>query len=261
MLDLAYLKTFYPENLRHHELHIVREYLQYKILQIIYNSSFKHKLCFMGGTAIRIIHGTRRFSEDLDFDNLGLDGKAFEALAQHIKDTLAKEGFKIETSTKLRNAFHCDIKFLSLLFELRISGHAHQKLNIQLDTEPQRFSYEPQLTLINKFDIFQNILAIPAPILLSQKLYAILNRKRTMGRDFYDAIFLFSKTTPDLAYLKFKTGIDSWSDLRQKLSAHCDALKLDILAEDIAPFLFEPKDAQRITFFKEFIDEQIGDLA
>lgn len=72
MLELNQIESYYPEHLRVFKKNILREYLQYKILEIIYDSKFTVNLVFMGGTAIRIIHGGSRFSEDLDFDNINL---------------------------------------------------------------------------------------------------------------------------------------------------------------------------------------------
>jgi hypothetical protein len=59
----------------------------------------------------------------------------------------------------------------------------------------------------DKLDVLVGISVVPEDILLSRKFYAILKRKRAMGRDFYDAMFLAGKTKPDFRYLKDKAGI------------------------------------------------------
>ena len=82
MLDIKQIGSFYPEHIRKFKRNILREYIQYKILEIIYASEFGASLIFMGGTATHIIHGNTRFSEDLDFDNLGLGQKEFSGLAR-----------------------------------------------------------------------------------------------------------------------------------------------------------------------------------
>ena len=46
---------------------IVREYFQHVFLAELYRFSEAEKLLFKGGTALRIIYGSPRFSEDLDF--------------------------------------------------------------------------------------------------------------------------------------------------------------------------------------------------
>jgi predicted nucleotidyltransferase component of viral defense system len=44
------------------------------------NREGSENLSFIGGTAIRIVYGSQRFSEDLDFDNFGLTFEQFENL-------------------------------------------------------------------------------------------------------------------------------------------------------------------------------------
>jgi len=46
---------------------IVREYFQHVFLGELYKLSNAEKLLFKGGTALRIVYGSPRFSEDLDF--------------------------------------------------------------------------------------------------------------------------------------------------------------------------------------------------
>ena len=80
MLLIDEIEKAYPEKLRPFKRFILREYLQYKILSYIYASQYGAKLSFIGGTALRILYDNQRFSEDLDFDNLGLDKNALEDL-------------------------------------------------------------------------------------------------------------------------------------------------------------------------------------
>ena len=77
MININQIEQFYPENLRSFKRNILREYLQYKILEIIFNSGTAPKLSFIGGTSLRIVHENTRFSEDLDFDNFNLKESDF----------------------------------------------------------------------------------------------------------------------------------------------------------------------------------------
>lgn len=72
MISINQIAQYYPESLRGFKRNILREYLQYKILEIIFNSRLSPKLSFLGGTALRIVHENKRFLEDLDFDNFKL---------------------------------------------------------------------------------------------------------------------------------------------------------------------------------------------
>ena len=81
-----------------------------------------------------------------------------------------------------------------------------------------------------------------------------------MGRDFYDVIFLFSKKNPNYYYLKKKmklkeeTGIEK---IKKKLLLKCEKINFKKLAEEVKPFLFYPRDAEKIILFPDFIKTKI----
>lgn len=253
MLELRQIESFYPENLRHFKRNLLREYLQYKVLDAVFTSREGQKLVFMGGTAIHIAHGLPRFSEDLDFDNMGLAEDSFTSLADIIAKKLGKEGYAVETKTSFKGAFSADIKIVKALYDENISGHPGEKILIKLDAEPQRFEYRPDRIIINKFDVLMGINVVPADILLSQKYYAILNRKRAMGRDLYDALFLAGKTAPNFKYLKERAGIDGVADLKRALLERSAKLDLKLLARDLEQFIFSADDAKRVMLFEEYV--------
>ncbi|MBU1121298.1 MAG: nucleotidyl transferase AbiEii/AbiGii toxin family protein [Candidatus Omnitrophota bacterium] len=256
MLDVREIQSFYPAYLRGFKKNLLREYLQYKILEIIFDSEFGEKLAFMGGTAIHIVHSSVRFSEDLDFDNIDLTKKEFGVLIELIQRKLNGEGYNVEYKNVFSGAYHAYLKFTNILFENKLSGHRQEKLLIQIDMEPQRFKYQPQKALINKFDVFLRINAVSADILLAQKIVCIFRRKRTMGRDFYDAVFLMGRTKPHFGYLCQKLKIKDARDLKYKLSKACEKLDFKKLAADVEPFLFDSKDAKKVRFFAEYIKEE-----
>ena len=123
MLDIEQIASFYPERLRPFRRNLMREYLQYKILACIFRSVHGQHLSFMGGTAIRIAHGSPRFSEDLDFDNQGMDPEAFEDLSHAVGTMLELEGYAAEVRTVCRKAYRCYLKIPALLFDTGLSVH------------------------------------------------------------------------------------------------------------------------------------------
>ncbi len=258
MLDIKQIESFFPENLRPYQRNLLREYLQYKILEAIYDSPLGQKLVFMGGTAIHIIHGNARFSEDLDFDNRGLDKSDFQALISTVTTSLKRNGYRIESRIVTRTAFRSYLKFPDILYGFNISSHRNEKLNIQIDTESQMFSYEPDKFILNKFDVFQRISVVPADILLAQKLACIFLRPRLMGRDFFDVVFLLGKTEPNMDYLREKVGIKDVADLRERLITICENIESDKLARDLEPFLYDPAGAKRLHQFVEFIISRLS---
>lgn len=252
MLDLQQIKNEYSEPLQGYERAILREYLQYKILQAIFESKQASMLSFLGGTALRIVHGNSRFSEDIDLDNFGLSWQAFGELIQKVKLFLELEGFLVETSMVAKGAFHCDLRFPELLYKQGLSPLHQEKILIQLDTIAQGYTYAPEVKILNKFDVFTEIRVTPLNILLSQKIYTAINRKRPKGRDFYDITYLFSKTRPDFGFIKQKMGITSPQSLREELLLKIGDIDFDALAGDVAPFLITKEQVKRVVKFREF---------
>ncbi|MBM4386649.1 MAG: nucleotidyl transferase AbiEii/AbiGii toxin family protein, partial [Deltaproteobacteria bacterium] len=244
MLELEQIEKFYPEHLRPFRKNLLREYLQFRILEAIFDSDYCGRLAFMGGTAIHILHQGTRFSEDLDFDNLGLTKQEFEDLSSVVAKRLKREGYTLETRNVFRGAFRSYIKFQEILLRFGISRHADEKMLIQIDAEPQKFDYIPEKAILNKFDIFIRVNAVPVGMLLSQKIAAILKRKRPVGRDFYDAVYLFGRTEPDFKYLEAKAGVADIGDLKEILLKRAGELDIESLARDVEPFLYRPGDSK-----------------
>ena len=253
MLELKQIELFFPEQLRHFKRNLLREYLQYKILESVFASRYGQKLVFMGGTAIHIVHGLPRFSEDLDFDNRGLTKDDFSALTQSVAKKLTLDGYVVQTGTSFKGAFSADIKVVEVLFDEGFSGHQDEKILIKIDTEPQNFKYSAERVVINKFDVFTSISVVPVDILLAQKFYAILARKRAMGRDFYDAVFLAGKTEPDFMYLKERAGIEDKKMLKLALLERCAKLDLKLLSRDVEQLVFSPADSKKVPLFIEYV--------
>ncbi|HFA49734.1 MAG TPA: nucleotidyl transferase AbiEii/AbiGii toxin family protein [Bacteroidetes bacterium] len=256
MLSLEELKPYYPAYLHDYGRFIIREYLQYKILEIVFESPYENKLAFLGGTCLRIVHNNKRFSEDIDFDNFDLTMEDFEAITKTIKTGLQRLGYAVEMRNVKKGAYHCYIRFPGILFNQGLTNHKEEKILIRLDTEAQGFDYVPDQPLVNKFDVFTQINTTPKNILLSQKFYALLNRKRNKGRDFFDIVFLLGQgLSPDYNYLELKAGIGSPPVLRQRIIDKCNKLDMPKMAEDVKPFLFDKKDVKKILLFPKYMEQ------
>jgi predicted nucleotidyltransferase component of viral defense system len=255
MLDFQQIREQYPANLQKFERAILREYLQYKILQAVFDCNYASKLAFLGGTALRIVYRNNRFSEDIDLDNFGLSWTEFEEVIQKVKRFMALEGFEVEIRNVDKDAYRCYLKFPALLYEQGLSPFQEEKILIQLDTTAQGYPYKPETILINKFDVFAEIRVTPLNILLSQKIYTAVNRERPKGRDFYDITYLSSRTKPDMGFINQKVGVDTAESLRKEIAARITAYDFKILADDVSPFLINQEDVKRVEKFKEFWDQ------
>jgi predicted nucleotidyltransferase component of viral defense system len=257
MLDIGQIQSFYPEHLRPFKKNLLREYLQYKILEAIFESPLADKFTFMGGTCIHIVHGSPRFSEDLDFDNPGIGRQDFETLSERVKRALELQGYTVELKNTCQDAFRASLGFPGLLRDSGISGQRDEKLLIQIDTEPQGVRYNPAKFILNKFDVFSRINIVSADILAAQKIFCIFNRSRPMGRDFFDVIFLLGKSGVNFDYLDRKMSIRTKKELRDRLLLRCSRLDFNRLAKDLEPFVYSKKELSRILMFPDFVRQAI----
>lgn len=256
MLSLDQILEQFPQHLRIHRESILKEYLQYKILNSIFQSPYAGKLAFLGGTALRILYGSTRFSEDLDFDNFYLTEKEFINLGTIIKKDLELEGLEVEVGAVTSNAYRLKIRIPKILFDSGLSPLIEQRILIQVDTVPQNFDYIPDQPLLNKFEIFTQINAVPKDLLLAQKIYASVNRKRIMGRDFFDIVFLYGiGAKPNFIYLEKNIGVSNEKELKTYLLEKTSQLNFELLSKDTEPFLFDPRDKKKVLLFREFIEQ------
>lgn len=257
MINLTEIEKFYPENILPFKRSMLREYLQYKILELIFSSDYAEKLSFLGGTALRIVHGNTRFSEDIDFDNFDLSIADFENISQFIKKGLELEGYQVEIRNIYKGAYHCHIKLPRLLFDNNLSGLEEEKILIQMDTMPQNFKYKPEIYKLDKFDVFTDIFTTPKSILLSQKFYATSDRKTPKGRDFFDIAFLLRDTKPNYQFLKAKMNIENAKELQKVMLKFCKELDFEALGKDVSRFLINPKEIDRVLSFPDFIKTKL----
>lgn len=255
MLTLKQIIEQYPKTLQPFKRGLLREYLQYKILELLVASEHAGKLSFLGGTALRIIYGNTRFSEDLDFDNFGLSEAEFDLLAGSIQVGLEAQGLRAEMDTVTKNAYRCRIRLPEILFQNEPSANLEEKILIQIDFIAHGVPYHPERKILNKFDVFTEVSVTPVDILLSQKVFASLNRKRAKGRDFFDIVFLLSFAKPNYEYLKLKIGVDTAEELRARMIETSRELDFRELARDVQPFLFNSSDAKRVEKYPEYITQ------
>ena len=258
MLTLNQIHAEFPPQLNSNPRNFLREYLQYKILEILYSDRIAAKLTFIGGTSIRLVHNSQRFSEDLDFDSKDLSAEAFQSLIKKLETGLNRLGLKTSIRVVTKAAFHAYVKFSEILYDLNLSPLRDEKLHIRIDSFDQGIQYTPEAVTLDKFDVYQTIRVAPADVLLAMKVLTILRRKRAKGRDYFDASFLVSRgIRPNFQFLQQTLDIQNKSDIRELLHAHVATVDLEELSRDLQPFLFKPRESQRVIDFQRTIDRLI----
>ena len=238
-------------------LNRLREYLQAFILRSLHECEAFRSLAFVGGTALRFLHGLPRFSEDLDFSLASVESYAGREWMRKVKSDLALAGFKPEVTWNERRTVHTGwVRLSEILHEAGLSGLPHQKLAIKLeiDTRPppgahcQRQVITRHLTfLLQHYDL---------PSLCARKLHAAITRRYTKGRDWYDLFWYRSQRPPVEPNLELlQNALDqtqgvghlearNWS---QRVRARIVAADADAIIADVRPFLERPKDATLLT--------------
>lgn len=253
MLAIEEILKYYSNKEKLQPRAALKEYLQYRILDIIFSSKYGNRLIFMGGTCIRIVYGNDRFSEDIDIDNYRLSEKEFEDLMFIVKNDLQKEGLTVELRNTFKDVYHCYLKFPAILFNNQLSPLKDEKIVIQIDSFHLKKKPIFETFVLSKFDVFTEIKTYSAKTLLAQKIFTLINRKRFKGRDIYDIVYLYSLTSPDWQYLKKYTGIRNEKELKQKLYNFFTKAQLKNLARDVEPFLIHPKKIKQIELFNEWL--------
>jgi len=267
MIDLDEIKQSFPEVQQKNPLfyeYMLKEYFQYKILDIIFSGNHADKLSFIGGTSLRILHGIHRFSEDLDFDCFDLQRVEFMGLTDEVIQSLSLEGIHVLADDKEKDmrisAFRRNLVFPGLLYDLGLTGHREKKFLIKVECEPHHYHYTLEKPLIQKFNIFTQIFAAPADVLLSMKTGAVLERQK--GRDYYDFIFLSGKSKPHFGYLEEKFGISSPTQLYQSILESCESVDFKLKSRDFEHLVFELSETKKVLLFPEWIRQKLDeDLA
>lgn len=247
MIRLQDIIQQFPPKLHDFPRAILREYLQYKILASTFSHPLSQKLCFIGGTALRIWYHSQRFSEDIDFDNWWLTQSDFESITSLIKKDLQQEGYEVEMRSIYKWAFHCTIKIPQILFDNDLASMANEKLVIKIDTTPQWYEYIPDMTILQWFGITSPYRLVPKDILFSMKLRAFFWRIK--WRDIFDIVYLLSLwLQPHRWFCDYALGINNPENLKKALIRRIELLDLPNLQKDVQPFLFDSNNRSVTTF-------------
>lgn len=257
MIDIEYIRSFFPPAIAQQsrfDRYMLKEYLQLLILDHLAATARVSKLSFIGGTNLRLVQGIDRFSEDLDFDCKNLNEEDFQTMTDDVVHYLQKNNIEVETRDKPNpklTAFRRNLYFPQLLFNLGLSGHKEERVLLKIEAQDQSVVYQPEVATVNRMGFFFNMHVPPIDVLCAMKFSAILSRQK--GRDFYDTIFLLSKTKPNFNFLRAKTGIASAEELKVALAERLKGIDLNQKKRDFAHLVFNEAHAERITSFPELV--------
>lgn len=196
----------------------LREIFQELALLGLWRGKFFEYAAFYGGTALRILHGSDRFSEDLDFSLMRPDKTFdFSPYCHYIEKELEAWGFPVQVAVKeksmdspIESAFLKAETFKQMMLieapEAVVGGlHRNQllRIKVEVDTDPPPGFKTKSDFLLRPIPFSVRSYALPS--LFAGKMHALLFRKwgrRVKGRDWYDLVWYVSKGVPvDLEHL------------------------------------------------------------
>lgn len=161
---------------------VVREYIQHLFLSYLYQIPNSEHLLFKGGTALRIILKSPRFSEDLDFTGFHITQKMVEELFTDTLANIEHSGIKVELEEgKNTSGGYLGIATFTVY---------NTKVQIRIEVSLRNGKKYKGITavVINDYIPTYTLVHIPINQLINGKIDALISRHKP--RDFYDYFFL-----------------------------------------------------------------------
>lgn len=228
MLDLTFLKQLAVQK-QTNEINVIREYCQNVFLASFYSKTSASNFLFKGGTALRIIFHSPRYSEDLDFSANTLQD--IEDILLAVFQDLDREGIKISnmpTSQPTQGGY------LSIFdFQMPFNFYNPQiKINIQLKKE----KLTAQSSIVeHDYGPSYSIVHLNESILINEKLIAFHDRIK--ARDFFDLLFILRND-----HLRSLISLDEKT--KNSILEQLDKITEEDLKSDLKDFL--PRNFQNI---------------
>jgi len=270
----------YPQRTTQDTLRALHEIFQEIALLGLWRAKFYEHAAFYGGTALRVLHGLDRFSEDLDFSLLRIkENFDLSSYNEAIRSELESFGFEVEVKAKEKT---------TAIQSAFIKANTRQQL-IAIGTSHQAFSMLPKdqlITIKMEIDTFPpgnfqtesryllkpipfSVLSFDLPSLFAGKLHALLCRQwktRVKGRDWYDFLWYVGRNVkPNLLHLQTRliqsghfpeTETLTLEKLKQKLLERIDQIDWKAAKVDVAPFVLNSSaiEAWSASLFRQAVE-------
>ena len=178
--------------------------MQHLILWLLYSRS--QGLVFKGGTALRLVYGGNRYSEDLDF-NGPEDGAALQSLLEEVIVGLEDFGVIAE----MRNAWTSDVGYS---FDVSFQGPLYDgrdrskgKVRVDVNRRPEEVEVRRELVTSEYDDVRPFVVTVlTLEHLMAEKVRALLVRAKP--RDLYDIWLLLRQgVQPDPMLIERKLAL------------------------------------------------------
>ena len=204
------IRDYAPANQLEQE-NVLQELMQHYVLCSLSRAGMFSEAVFHGGTCLRIINGTNRFSEDLDFM---LKRPSTEFRWNHYLERVRKdceqEGIQFEAQDKSQPGETVQKAFLKtdslgavLELELPFERYNSRKIRIKLEIDTNPPAGSSFTTSYLTFPVTAPLTTQTLESGFALKIHALLCRPYVKGRDWHDFVWYVSrKTRPDLNLLR-----------------------------------------------------------
>lgn len=230
----------------------------------LWRAKFFEKAAFYGGTALRILYGLPRFSEDLDFSLLAPD-KSFDMTKyeRELIKELGAFGFEVEVVKKnkskestIESAFiKANTMTHLLMIRSNFKTYRDATLNIKLEIDkdpPAGFSTEAIPVF---WPIAYSVKTFTLENLFAGKLHACLCRSERInikGRDWHDFLWYITRDVPlNLPHLQkrmeqtghWHSSKRLWlADVIRFIKSKIGSIDLERARRDVRPFIKDPRN-------------------
>ena len=242
-----------------HGRNVAREYLQARILGCFQRAGAMIPLAFHGGTALRFLYASARYSEDLDFALERASSRYdFRAYLRAIQGEFTAEGYTVDLKVNDRKVVHSAfVRFVGLLYELGLSPHRSEVLSVKIEVDTNPPAGAALTTSLVRRHVTLQLQHHDRASLLAGKLHAILQRPYVKGRDLYDLLWFLSDPdwpAPNLVLLNNALRQTGWRDepltegnWRDAVHRRLQAVPWDRVVSDVRPFLEPSADPALLT--------------
>ncbi|HRZ29705.1 MAG TPA: nucleotidyl transferase AbiEii/AbiGii toxin family protein [Candidatus Paceibacterota bacterium] len=211
------------------DVNIAREYIQNIFLSFFYEQKESRNILFKGGTALRIVFQSPRFSEDLDFSTNKLFSlKEIEQIIIKAISNIENLGIKTDIKeSKITTGGYLGIinfKFLEYDLDIYLEISFRKKTKIKGEVFVINNSFVPSYLLV----------ILSQEQIVAEKIQAALTRQKP--RDFFDIYFLLRGNMVDVSNkaslepiknIIEKTKINFSNELKTFLPIHQHAIIKD----------------------------------
>ena len=230
------------------------EVMQQVALAGLARGGFFQEAAFYGGTCLRLFHGLKRYSEDMDFSLIQKNPDfQFEKYFPAIIEEARLLGREVTITKKdkcnfgrVESAF---LKDTTDVYNLNFQTERSLKIKIEVDTHPPLLFQTEQRLMVQPYSFMVQCMTLPC--LFAGKMHALVYRhwkNRVKGRDWYDFEW----------YVRWNHPL-SWPHLHERIvefsGKECTQTEfMDLLNErlattdinqvkaDVLPFVHHPRE-------------------